>query len=79
MDSVLYEDLDGLAGELRQVKDRLKSAGDWTLAGQTQLYLRRLHIALAAYELEHRADPQVQLSMLAHIEGRRHDYTGDAA
>jgi len=79
MDSVLYDDLVTLQEELHQLESRLKAGGAWGLYHRSAAFRNFLIGYLRVFEEDHRHDPQVQLSMLAHIEGRKHDYTGDAA
>ena len=79
MDSVLYDDLVDLQGKLRQLQARMKAQEAWGLYARSQRFQYFLTGYLSVYEEDHRSDPQVQMSMLAHSDGRRHDYTGDAA
>jgi hypothetical protein len=79
MDAALYDDLRGIEGELRHLYDVCKREQEFGLAASMQTLRYTLNRRLGEYELEHRAERQVQMSLLARASGRRHDYTGDTA
>jgi hypothetical protein len=79
MDHSMYDDLRGIESELQLLYQRCKADGEYGVAASMQTLRYALNRRLGEYELEHRAENQVQLSLIARAAGRRHDYSGDAA